>query len=114
MRLLFTTLAVFIVLDSFGQMLDSEFINSAYEYAMNAEERISELETSNGKLHCEIHDYVVQENKMRNKIDSLEKEIEKVNQLNSRNISSFKSIFAYLFMIIAILLLYLLIKKSRT
>lgn len=109
MKNLITFCFVFVFSSVFGQ--DGEFIDAAYEYAMNAEKKISDLEEKNGKLHCEIHDYIVQENNMRNTIDSLRDELECQIQSNGENISSFKLIFGYLLMIIAVLLLYLLIKK---
>lgn len=103
--LLFTTIVLY------GQE-ESTFIDRAYEYAMKAEGRIDELEKKNNMLHCEIHDYIVQENMMREKIDSLHMEVEYHKMLQNENFSIFTSLFVLFFIALVMLLMILMRKKS--
>jgi hypothetical protein len=107
-----TFLMLLISIPTYAQNLDDGFIDRMYEYAMGAEARIDDLENKNASLHCEIHEYVVLENRMREMIDSLYVEVEHQKMLRNETFSIFTSMFVLFLIIIITLIIKLVTRKN--
>jgi SMC interacting uncharacterized protein involved in chromosome segregation len=91
--------------------VSSDFINNTYDYVMMQQERIRELEAKNAALHCDIHDYNSLVNRLTAKVDSLTNEIVVVRFEAEDSLSAFKATYAFLFIVILVLLVFLMSKR---